>query len=61
MAQGKITLPHICPQCGKKADYLSRVRKKIGFRNMNGIHENQVGCRECRKTNSGPQNLTILG
>ncbi len=53
MAQGKITLPHICPQCGKKAETYQELEKRFGFRNMNGNSmRNQSWCRECRKNQS---------
>ncbi len=32
MSSGKITLPHICPKCGKTANNESDLREKFGFK-----------------------------
>jgi hypothetical protein len=50
MSQGKITLPHKCPKCGKEAKTYQELDEKFGFRNMNkNSMRNQSWCRECRK------------
>lgn len=49
MATGKITLPHICPRCQKKADTYQELMDKFGFRNMGSDSmRNQSWCRKCR-------------
>ncbi len=53
MSSGKITLPHICPKCGKTANNESDLREKFGFRTMkkdNGDKSirNQSWCKDCR-------------
>ena len=53
MAQGKISLPHKCPKCGKQAATYQDLDKKFGFRNMDtNSMRNQSWCRECRKKSS---------
>ena len=53
MSTGKITLPHICPNCGKKAITYQELDEKFGFRNMNNKSmRNQSWCRDCRKKSS---------
>jgi len=52
LSQGKITLPHICPNCKiVKATTYQEVEEKFGFRNMDNKNyiRNQSWCRECRK------------
>jgi hypothetical protein len=49
MSEWKITLPHTCPKCKKKATDYQELYEKFGFRNMNqNSMRNQSWCRECR-------------
>ena len=39
-----------CPKCGKLTQSRQEIKKKFGFRNMDGILKPQSWCRSCRKT-----------
>lgn len=48
-SSGKITLPHACPNCAKKASTHQELEEKFGFRNMgDNSMRNQSWCKECR-------------
>ncbi len=58
MAQGKITLPHICPQCGKKAETYQELEKRFGLEIWMEIQwEIKVGVENVEKISQKIKNL----
>jgi len=49
-----ITMPVVCPHCGKTANMFSQLRDSFGFRNMGGkTIRVQSWCKRCRARGAG--------